>query len=244
MTDLPKNYPRDICAYCGSGDNLNSDHVPPKNLFQSPRPSNIITVLACPSCHSGTSKDDEYFRLKLCLRDDAGEHPKAQANWESIFRSLNRKEATGLRKSFLADFRPVHLHTPAGLYIGSRLGYDVDMTRIRRVVERTVRGLYFTEYCKPLGLNNAVKIYANEDLQNESADVLEELNQTILLPLAAMPPKVISDNVFFYRFHIASEKPVYSVWGLSFYTHVPFLCITGIGKVSSMCAEPSGKEVE
>ncbi len=109
----------------------------------------------------------------------------------------------------------------------------MDMVRIRSVVERTVRGLYFAESSKPLDLNNAVKIYTNEDLQNESEELFEELNQTILLPLAAMPPKVIGDSVFFYRFCIPKENPVYSVWGLSFYARVPFLCITGPGKMIS-----------
>jgi hypothetical protein len=188
----------------------------------------IAAVSACPSCHhSGTSKDDEYFRLKLCLRNDAGEHPKARANWDSIFRSLNRQEAVGLQKSFITDFRAVQMHTSAGLSIGRRLGYHVDMTRIRKVVERTVRGLYFVESCRPLGLGNGIRIYANEDLENESAEVLNELHKTILQPLAATSPKVIGDNVFSYRFQIISENPIYSVWGLSFYAHVPFLCLTG-----------------
>lgn len=233
MTDLPVDFPRDICAYCGSSDDLQTDHVPPKNLFPRPRPSNIITVSACPSCHSDTSKDDEYFRLKVCLRDDAGEHPEARANWESIFRSLNRKEAMGLKRSFIADFCPVQLHTPAGLDIGRRLGYDVDLARIRSVVERTVRGLYFAETCKPLGQNNEVRIYTNEDLQNEAPGCLEELNKTILLPLAATPPKVVGDNVFLYRYCIMKENPVHSVWGLSFYASVPFLCITGPSEANS-----------
>ncbi|CAG1770649.1 hypothetical protein BAC3_01229 [uncultured bacterium] len=228
MPSLPTNFLRDMCAYCGSRDNLDSDHVPPKNLFLKPRPTNIITVPACPVCHSGTSKDDEYFRLKLCLRSNASEHPKAKAIWNSIFRSLNRKEATGLRSSFLSDIRRVRLHTQAGLYIGSTLAHDVDVNRIRRVVERTVRGLYFAESCNPLGLSNEVSIYTNEDI---SADKLDELNQTILTPLAAVAPKVIGDNVFLYRFHIENENPVYSVWGLSFYAKVPFLCFTGPHRV-------------
>lgn len=231
MIYLPVDYPRDFCAYCGARDNLQTDHVPPKNLFPSPCPDNLITVSACSSCHSCTSKDDEYFRLKVCLRDDAGGHPKARANWESIFRSLNRKEAAGLKRSFLTDFRPVQLHTPGSLY--SRLGYNVDLTRIRRVVERTVRGLYFAESRNALGFNNAVRIYGNEDLHNESAEILQELNQTILLPLATIPAKVIGDGVFLYRCYIAREDPVYSVWGLSFYTRVPFLCMTGPDKVNS-----------
>jgi hypothetical protein len=227
MTDIPIDYPRDICAYCGSTGKLNSDHIPPQNLFPGPRPNTIITVPACESCHCNTSKDDEYFRLKVCLRHDAGKNPKARANWHSILRSLKRKEAKGLRRSFFSDFCEVKLQTPAGLYIGNRLGYDVDLIRIRRVVERIVRGLYFAEHCKPLGLDNEVRIYTIEDLHNESAKIIEDLNQTILLPLAAIAPKIVDNKVFFYRFHIPRENPAYSIWVLFFYNHVPFLCMTG-----------------
>lgn len=224
MPSLPTNFPRDMCAYCGSRDNLDSDHVPPKNLFLKPRPMNIITVPACPECHSGTSMDDEYFRVKLCLRSDASEHPKAKASWDSIFRSLNRKEAKGLRSSFFSDIRHIQLRTQTGLYIGSALAYDVDMNRIRRVVERTVRGLYFAESCKPLGLSNEVRINTYEEIPS---DKLDEIKQTILMSHTAVNSKVIGDNVFSYCFHIANENPVYSIWGMSFYAKVLFLCITG-----------------
>lgn len=241
MNKLPVDYPRNICAYCGSGGKLSDDHIPPKNLFSKPRPSNLITVSACTKCHSNTSKDDEHFWIKLCLHDDAGDHLSARANWNSLFRSLNRKEATGMRRSFLSDLRNIQLRTPAGLYTGNRLGYDVDLARIRKVVERIVRGFYFAEFCEPLGLNNVVKVILNEDLQNEPKDFLEELNQTILLPLASMDTKVIGDNIFIYRYHIVKENPIFSVWGLSFYGHVPFLCFTGS---DSVCIENMQKSDE
>ncbi len=224
---LPNNYPRNICAYCGNTGKLSDDHIPPKNLFPKPRPNNLITVSACSECHSDTSKDDEYFKNKLSLRNDAGEHPSARANWDSIFRSLNRYEAKGLKKSFIKDLRNVHMQTKAGIYIGEHLGFHVNMIRIRRVVERVVRGFYFAESFQPLGQNNNVNVLSDDDLINESEEVIEELTQNILLPLASIEPKIIGDNIFTYRHHITDENPAYSVWGLSFYGHVPFFCITG-----------------
>lgn len=218
---------RNICAYCGSSDKLTNDHVPPRNLFIKPRPNNLITVPACANCHSCTSKDDEYFRVKICFRNDAGRHPGARANWDSMLRSLSRQQATGLRRRILSDLRYVQLKTPSGLYIGKRVGYNVDLSRVRRVVERTIRGLYFAESGNPLGLNNEVRVYLNEDLEGQPDDVLEQLNQTILIPLATYPPKVIGNNVFLYRYHIVEENPVFSVWGVSFYGQVPFLTLTG-----------------
>lgn len=227
MNKLPNQYPRNICAYCGDSKHLTDDHIPPKNLFPKPRPNNLITVPACKKCHSTTSKDDEYFRIKLSLRDDAGNHHSARKNWDSLFRGLNRKKASGLRKSFLSDIKNVHTRTPVGIYTGVRLGYDVDLNRIRKVVERIVRGFYFAEVGKPLGLNTGLKIVLNEDLLDEPKGFIEELSKTILKPLASKEAKVIGNNIFSYRHHIAVEDPIVSVWGMSFYGHVSFLCFTG-----------------
>ena len=238
MNKLTIQYPRNICAYCGDSKQLTDDHIPPKNLFPKPRPNNLITVSACKKCHSNTSKDDEYFRIKLCLRDDAGNHPSARKNWDPLFRSLNRKQAGGWRKSFLSDLKNVQTITTAGLYTGNRLGYDVDLSRIRKVVERIVRGLYFAEVCEPLGLDVGLKILLNEDFQDEPKDVIEELSKTILEPLVSMDAKVVGDNIFTYRHHIAEENPSISVWGMSFYGHVPFLCFTGPEPI-----EPTKKDV-
>jgi hypothetical protein len=227
MSKLPRDLPQDICAYCGSSENLTRDHVPPKNLFPRPRPSNLIEVRACKICHSDTSKDDEYFRLKICLRDGVGKHPAARTQWNTIFRSLKRSKARGLARQFLSDIHLVQLKTPSGLYLGKRLGYNVDMNRIRRVVQRTIRGLYFVESRKPLGLNNEVRIYTEEDIKELPQDVRDQLIQTILTPLVTYPSKVVGNSIFLYRHHIAKENPVFSVWGISFYGQVPFLAMTG-----------------
>lgn len=51
------------CYICGATDDLTRDHVPPKNLFPDPKPSNLITVPCCRRCNVGFSKDDELFRI-------------------------------------------------------------------------------------------------------------------------------------------------------------------------------------
>lgn len=227
MTRLPHNYPRNICAYCGATENLTDDHVPPRNLFPKPRPSYLITVPACTNCHSNTSKDDEYFRINLCLHEEAGDHPSAKANWGSIFRSLKRAQAKGLKKQFIKDIHNVQLRTASGLYLGNKVAYDVDLGRIRNVVERTIRGLYFAECSLPLGFDNEIEVYTNEDLELQNSDILDQLKRDIVNPLAAMTPKSIGDNVFLYRHQIIQEIPILSVWIVSFYEKVPFLCMTG-----------------
>lgn len=216
-----------VCAYCGGHQNVTHDHVPPRNLFPKPRPNDLITVPACQRCHSSTSKDDEYFRLKLCMSDQVGHHPGARANRETIFRSLSRSEAAGLRKSFLSDIRVVQLRTQAGLHLGKRLAFDVNLQCIQRVVERTVRGLFFHVTGQRLHPDYDVAVHSDDTLREKPEEVLEELRQTILIPLARIPPKVIGNGVFMYRFHITNGDPFLSVWALTFYGQVAFLALTG-----------------
>ena len=127
----------EFCAYCGATKNLIDDHVPPKNLFPPPRPK-LITVPACKKCNGSAAKDDENFRLRLCLSQHVGDHPAAQKNREIIFRSLENPRAPGLRKGFVGDIHEVKLRSNYGLWLGKAVAYDVDLRRIHRVVERTV----------------------------------------------------------------------------------------------------------
>ncbi len=215
------------CAYCGSADGLTDDHVPPKNVFPKPRPNDLITVPACATCVAGTPKDDEYFRLKLCMSEQVGTDANARRNRDTIFRSLQRPEAIGLKTAFVSDIRTVRLRTAAGLDVGTRLAFDVDLGRVFRVVERTVRGLFFHQTQRRLDANYDVRIFSDDTVTDNPADVLEELRDTILIPLAQKLPTVIANGAFHYRFHITDEDPNVSVWGLSFYQRVPFLGLTG-----------------
>lgn len=63
------------CYICGSLSNLTRDHVPPKNLFIEPLPSNLITVDCCRSCNEEFTLDDEAFRVfasSVINRSEAG----------------------------------------------------------------------------------------------------------------------------------------------------------------------------
>lgn len=214
------------CAYCGSLENITDDHVPPKNIFPKPRPNNLITVRCCLQCNSSASKDDEYFRLKLCMSEQVHDHPDAKANRETVFRSLARPESPGLKKAFLSDIRTVQLKTQAGIYLGKRLAFDVDLQRIHHVVERTVRGLFCHETGQSLHPDYEVIVHSDDTLKEKSVKVLEELKRIILIPLAQIRPVVIGDEVFMYRYRVTQEDPFVSAWALTFYGRVTFLALT------------------
>lgn len=222
----------DFCVYCGSKDDLSDDHVPPENIFPKPRPDALITVRACKTCNGGASKDDEYFRMMLCLSQDAGDSPEAQKNWAPIFRSLKRPQAQGMTKAFLKSIRPVQAMTWSGIHLGRKMGFRVEFDRIRRVIERTVRGLYFHEQKRRLPEDHVVDVFCDETLIRLPPDSLSTFQHTINLPLASVAPKIIAPGVFHYRFLIAEDGPA-SAWGLSFYERKPFIAITAPGAIKA-----------
>lgn len=61
-----------VCAICGADGEVNREHVPPRNLFLKPRPTNTITVDLCPSCNHGYHLDDEYFRVYVAADAQPG----------------------------------------------------------------------------------------------------------------------------------------------------------------------------
>jgi hypothetical protein len=59
----------DKCSvYCCSTGPLTDDHVPPRAVFTNPRPSNLITVLACMACNQRFSRQEEEFTSLLSTR--------------------------------------------------------------------------------------------------------------------------------------------------------------------------------
>lgn len=222
--DMPGEF-EDFCVYCGSKDNLSDDHIPPRGIFPKPRPDGLITVRACKTCNGGASKDDEYFRMMLCLSQDSGDSPEAQKNWAPIFHSLERPEAQGMKKSFLGSIRPVQAMTWGGIHLGRKMGFTVKFDRISHVIERTVRGLYFHEQRQRLPEGHEVGVYCDEGLIRLPPVMLARFKEKIILPLSTVASRVIGQGVFHYRFLLAEDGPA-SAWALTFFERKTFLAIT------------------
>ncbi len=86
------------CYLCGATENLTKDHIPPKNLFPSPKPNNLITVWCCKKCNEKFSLIDESFRVftsSVVNRSKSGSWIWSNKVMESSFkRSPKLKQAT------------------------------------------------------------------------------------------------------------------------------------------------------
>ena len=222
--------PNWVCIYCGleEPDNCDRtrDHIPPRNLFSEPRPSNLFTVPCCRQCNSSASEDDEYFRFVLTSRIDTSDHPDAEKVRPRIFRSLQRPEATGFINLLREIMIDVDVHTESGIYVGKGAGIKIDHKRLNRVAKRIVQGLYWdtfgvrlpsdwTAMCR----SDAIFTVNNKEMQGNIA--------AIFGPLLDQPPeRVIGNHVFEYWYQVAEDCDYSTVWLLRFYGSMDFICGT------------------
>jgi len=218
--------PPPLCIYCEARAPLTHDHVPPKAIFAKPRPRNLITVPACGRCNQTAAKDDEYFRTVLTLKHDTYNHPDVRRNLPAVVRAFEKPAKQKFARRFFTQIGPVEVRTPAGLYLGPRWGFDVDLVRLDRVVARTVRGLYWHETGEVLPQSARVQAWSEDGMRDLDAGTTQVLKRTILIPLASVPSHVIGNSVFEYRFQSDADCPHASAWILQFYRAVRFLCLT------------------
>lgn len=102
------------------------------------------------------------------------------------------------------------------------------MDRIRKVLERTVRGLYYAESGQRLPDGHGVTVISNEMLIEQGKQAMDEVKEWFLIPLMQIEPKVIGPDTFSYRYSILPNLS--SVWLLAFYARVFFLALTSDGK--------------
>lgn len=101
------------CVICGEVKPLTREHVPPKNLFLSPRPTNTITVRLCESCNHGYHLDDEYFRVYVT----AGARPGTPlwSLWKEKVVGSSFLRGGGLKGRLNADHSDLVKHFEPGM---------------------------------------------------------------------------------------------------------------------------------
>lgn len=211
------------CIYCGSSDNLTSDHVPPKCLFPKPRGPQI-TVPACRTCNQSYQKDDEYFAMATTVEAYI-DHPVAFQVWEQNLRPMILK-GQGLRRMLGDSILDGNITTLAGVHLPDRKGMRFKKSRIVRVVERIIRGLLWHHYGTKPSERSVFEVYRNPNFNDQIADLINSMTQL----------SSIGDDIFRYRHALIDGDPDGSVWCLQFYNYSEWLTIvSGNTGASSSC---------
>lgn len=213
----------DICVYCGTNAGTD-DHVPPKNLFPKPRPSNLVTVRSCDNCNCGAKKDDEYFRDILVFREDVGETEAGAKLWETVKRSLRRPEARRFRSSLAESMFDDFAESPGRVTVGTAAKIEFDADRMKRVLERTVKGLYFKHLGNPMPASDKLVVYFEQHF-DMFPDAVSEMLGEIVTYVTMQPRHTIGDDIFEYCYAPVADHPSSSAWAMRFYSSVYFLAI-------------------
>lgn len=223
-----KKHKPELCVYCGAAGSVTADHVPPKNLFPPPRPSDLVTVPACRRCHSKTtSLDDEYFRNTISMRHDVADHPAVQMIMPSIWRGLERPQAIGLAKSLVSSISMTEIFSRGGIYLGKRPAYAVDLSRLNRVAARVVRGMFFVLAGHRLPTNYGVNAYEVSGFKDVASAVAKDFGNLCQTLFRTGPARIIGDKVFLCWWGRTEVDENATFWILSFYTKVFFIAWTG-----------------
>lgn len=212
-----------VCVYCGKKSIITKDHIPPKNLFGEPRPNNLIRVPSCFDCNSGFSKDDEYFRLTISLREDIFEN--VQDIYPKVMRSLEKTTKIGFRNNFLKTIKPTEDISAAGIFRGYRYSYDVDISRLNKVAARIIKGLFYYHFKEVIPKGYRVKAYCSEGMRNMSPNNIIKLQDNILIHLSKQQLHNVKP-IFEYKFITNKEDKFMSVWLMSFWGRVYFVGFT------------------
>lgn len=212
------------CAYCGILGQLTVDHIPPDCLFDR-RPLDIVEVPSCWRCNNDASRDDEYFKTMMVLKDRAGSHPGAAAIRDSVFRGLNHPRKIGFARALVRSIREVPVRTAAGLHAGTATAFDVDLARLDRVVERVTKGLFWRHRGHRLPEDFAVRSYSEEGLREVDSETMDSI-RTVVEPVLRQSINSVGDGVLNYWFAFATDEPDASAWVFEFYKDVRFAALT------------------
>jgi hypothetical protein len=162
----------------------------------------------------------------ISMKSGRADNPSACAARESAVRSLTKPTKHRFARALLRSTKDIAIYSPAGIYLGKRLSYDVDLNRLCNVMERTTCGLYFYEFGQQLPDGHKCKSYALEGF--EFADPQATLNVQQLWRYAVSGDKrTFDENVFTYWVRKVDGPEDATLWGFLVYGSVAFLVWTG-----------------
>lgn len=206
------------CGYCGRTEPLTRDHIPPRSLFEKPYPSDLITVPCCETCREGWSDDDEYFRAAVVSSLNVYGESKAQQACDALLRSIEKPQKKGFAKRILQSLHDVEIKSESGIYLGTVPAFSLDKSRIHRVLQRIIRGLFFHSFQCPLPLSYEALCY----FQQFGFGYLPQKLNMITFPQSHS----IGNGTFEFSYRQIHEDKNSTVWVGLFYSRLPFIGFT------------------
>lgn len=197
------------------------DHVPPKSFYQHPLPANLKTVPSCMQCNNSYAKDEEYAGLTFITAVDyASNNEIGRKLWSQKGQQILRRNK-GLSVSI---FRSMHITDVYfdKIIIGRSPCFIAKEARIKRVVSKIIRGLFYIENGRSLDYNAQITVVLSSRIKPNDAV------SNIIKQLSIVPIHDIGGDVMCYKTLNAFDGEDDSVWFLKFQNKVSlsFMCFT------------------
>ena len=210
--------PNRTCAFCNSTAKKTKEHVIARCFFMKPLPEVMLTAPACDACNNGVSENEDYLHTALILSFDCAEHPEAVASFTGpVQRAFELNTRTW--KTLKAAMHIGTGTTAGGSVVNNVPVFTPDLERIKRVFQKIIKGLYFTETGSMFPLNYEITVYPG--FQRTAADLMvASLVQTGALT------RQFRNNVFRFVFAKDLNDPAVTLWVMSFYNGYHSIAIT------------------
>lgn len=155
--------------------------------------------------------------MMLVLKDNVYGHPDVKHElWPRSLRGLRKPEQRRTRERLLAEIRPLECYTPAGIYVGRRMAYNVDLTRLYKTTNKIGKAVYWRE-TKILGSKIEADSVCLEDVSDP-----EIVRFVGCVKNANTPIVSIGGDIFRYKIVPAADKEKSAAILLNFYGVLAF----------------------
>jgi len=200
---------------------MSVEHVIPKSLFSKNNRQAMVTVPSCVECNNSFGKDVEYFKNMILIREDVVNQPTAKYLVDTVSRALTRDHKMKSTKELLETTKDVDVITPAGIYLGKKKTYKIDIETICRVVERSIRGLYYSHTKQVVPLYYTIRVVEKslfEDLNDHDKSFIIGVESY----LKNIQEHSLGNGTVKYKFIVPEANDPRSIWKVAFYKNVIF----------------------
>lgn len=190
-----------ICCYCGLRPATTRDHVPPKSIFNKPRPDDLITVPCCFECNNEASVSDEKFKAYLGMHVSSQGGEAERLFKEGVYSTVKHNNI--LKTNIFKTAVPADVTDKNGAIIGKGMSVEWDDEAHKATIDRITRGLFFHHYKKIIPKNIDIEIYWFGKENKGFDDFLEENS--------------IANGAFKYQYNKVEESEFNSLWLYNFY---------------------------
>jgi hypothetical protein len=216
--------------------------VPPKGVFgdllETDHSINLISVPSCDACNHPATKDDVYFRDALFVTSsDSLEQRTPDAVRAAVVRSI--KHAGNYFDTpisiFLRESQPGWGSVGGASTLQPVRAVRIRWDRIKRTIERTVRGLYWHHRCARVPDDFDVTILGDKERSKFGFTQAAEFREIVSSTLQGTKC-IVHREAFAYSIAFAADDPSVASILLCFYGRVIFLALIGLPERPSRLA--------